>query len=321
MGENCLAGKRISVDYYVDRIIGKGKNSTVYLIKHGDGHQLAFKSYPLGLLSVAEAEYSLLKTFDHPNIVKAHGFVNDGENIGIILEPASSTLVELVRESSGSPEKGLDFVAQTGPVLLSTIGYVHSKGVVHGDLSPWNVLLDQSQRLLLCDFNCSPQATGVEGRVVRSPFSSKDEKGSVLEVSDGYGAPEQYEGSPPTVQSDLYAIGGILYSLMTGVMPPCRAREPPSHFGAPGWFDMFIAKAMAYKPEERYQSAGEMLLALEKGLAGRWGKEDMTGGSLPRWVVFGVLSLAILYVGRCGKNSFCQKPVQKTQANSILLSR
>jgi serine/threonine-protein kinase len=151
----------------------------------------------------------------------------------------------------------------------------HAQGVVHRDVKPGNVLLTGDGRVKVADFGIAKAAA--------SPALTAE--GVVLGTA-AYLAPEQAQGGPVDARADVYALGCVLYELLTGAPPfgsaadrsPLailerqvgQAPEPPSARNpevGPG-LDAVVLRAMAKQPERRYQSAAAMGADLERVLAG-----------------------------------------------------
>lgn len=145
--------------------------------------------------------------------------------------------------------------------ICAALGYAHSKGVVHLDLKPQNLLVHQDDgRLILADFGLAHLLTGNEvlggeSRAFGTP---------------AYMAPEHLMGLPEK-RSDVYALGMLLYQMLTGQLPPrtsSQQRYAPSvvrHELRPA-VDAVVQKALAYNVEDRYKSAQEFLQAAKNAL-------------------------------------------------------
>jgi hypothetical protein len=149
--------------------------------------------------------------------------------------------------------------ARIAAEVASALEYAHARRVVHRDLKPENVLLDADGRVRLADFGLS--------RLVR-----EDEHGPTTHLTRTdvilgtyeYMAPEQRRGaSEVDGRADLYALGVILYEMLTGTLPFGRF-EPASHVakGVPTALDQVVNRALAPSPADRFADAGEMRRAL-----------------------------------------------------------
>src|SRR5437667_823233 len=195
----------------------------------------------------------------HPNIVSIY---DRGEAEGtyyIAMEYLEGrTLKELILSRGPTPVPvAIDYTRQ----ILSGLSFAHQKGIVHRDIKPHNVVVGPDGRLKVTDFG-----------IARSGTSQMTEAGSIIGTAQ-YLSPEQARGAPVDQRSDLYAVGVVLYEMLTGSVPftgdtPLEiamkhlsaAPEPPSKRRAevPRELDLVVLRALAKHPSDRYQSAEEM---------------------------------------------------------------
>jgi DNA-binding beta-propeller fold protein YncE len=158
--------------------------------------------------------------------------------------------------------------------IAAALDAAHARGLIHRDVKPANVLVERdgdAERVFLTDFGISRLAASEESLTTTGEFF-----GSV-----DYVAPEQIEGDPVDARTDVYALGGVLHFLLTGQAPFPRdtelaklfahANAPPPRPsevrpGLPPAIDDVVAKAMAKRPEERYESARELAAAAATAL-------------------------------------------------------
>jgi serine/threonine-protein kinase len=199
----------------------------------------------------------------HPNIVAIH---DCGEDAGVWY-----IAMELVhgRELKEYFEKNERFATADAVRILSQIlaalGYSHRLGVVHRDIKPSNIFLLPDGTVKVADFG-----------IAHIESSELTQVGTVL-GTPAYMSPEQILGLPVDGRSDLFSVGVILYQFLTGERPFTgnatntmrKVLEedplPPSRFNVqiPGAMDAVVRKALAKKPEERFQSAEEFATALD----------------------------------------------------------
>ena len=204
-------------------------------------------------------EQRLLAKLRHPNVVKIYaGGVTDG-NAYIAMEYFPGGDLRR-RIDGGIPEgKALEYFRG----IAKGLGAAHEVGIVHRDIKPANILIRQDDSVAIADFGISKSlgastAITVVGFVMGTPF---------------YISPEQIDGEPATVCSDLYSLGVILYELLTGERPYPQTRLPAllrAHTEDPlprlpmehASMQFVLDGLMAKKPKERFQSVPELLVAL-----------------------------------------------------------
>ncbi|MFT3955155.1 MAG: bifunctional protein-serine/threonine kinase/phosphatase [Piscinibacter sp.] len=157
-------------------------------------------------------------------------------------------------------------VVAGGREIASALGRLHRQGVIHRDIKPGNLHLGEDGQWRVLDLGVA--LSGREGAAARELHAG----------TPSYINPEQWAGAPPDAGSDLYALGVTLYRWLTGRLPhgeiePYQAAryrrdpQPPSRMrpDVPIWLDHLVLKAIALDPRQRFETAEEMLLALERG--------------------------------------------------------
>jgi serine/threonine protein kinase len=199
-------------------------------------------------------------SLDHPNIIP---ILHAGEHEGVLFlimryVDGDDLRSELQREGRFEPERAAKVVAQ----IASALDAAHGSGLVHRDIKPANVLLGADDHVFLTDF-------GLTKRLLTDPEQTRTGE---LVGTLNYVAPEQVRGEPIEPRTDVYALGCVLFHLLTGRVPfPLEGNEaklwahvsevPPSPSevpGVPAAFDAVVARAMAKRPSERFESAGEL---------------------------------------------------------------
>ncbi len=209
-------------------------------------------------------EASSAAALSHPNIV---GIFDRGEWDGtyyIAMEyVAGRSLKTIVREQGPlDPATAIDIVIQ----ILRAARSAHRRGVIHRDLKPHNVILDEEGRARVTDFG-----------IARAGASDMTLTGSIMGTAQ-YLSPEQAQGFAVSAASDLYSVGVILYELLTGTVPfegetavaiafkqVSAEPRPPSALNPslPHSLDAVVMRALAKDPAERYGDADEMIAALQ----------------------------------------------------------
>jgi beta-lactam-binding protein with PASTA domain/predicted Ser/Thr protein kinase len=256
--------------YKVISRVGSGGMADVYLAEDQLlGRQVAVKLLHHHFAEDQEfverfrREASSAAGLSHQNIV---GIFDRGEWEGtyyIAMEyVAGRSLKTIVREQGPlDPAQAIDIVIQ----ILRGARFAHRRGVVHRDLKPHNVIIDEEGRARVTDFG-----------IARAGASDMTLTGSIMGTAQ-YLSPEQAQGYVVSGASDLYSIGVILYELLTGVVPfdgetavaiafkqvSAQAR-PPSEVNPslPPALDPLVLRALAKDPAQRYADADEFIAAL-----------------------------------------------------------
>jgi serine/threonine-protein kinase len=263
--------------YEVRDTIGRGGMAAVYKAYQASlDRVVAIKVISAHLASEPEfmerfrQEARAVARLSHPNVVIVHDFGEDGGLPYLVMEHVDGvTLADMLDE--GIPQgQTVDLLAQ----VASGLDYAHSRGIVHRDIKPQNVLVTHEGRAVLADFGLarimeSARRLTMSGGVVGTPE---------------YMSPEQASGRPTDHRTDVYALGVILYEMVAGLRPfsaetplgvlmkHLQEPPPPVHEFRPDLppsVDAVIQKALAKQPEERFQSASELARAFRDALSGQ----------------------------------------------------
>jgi serine/threonine-protein kinase len=203
----------------------------------------------------------------HPNIVGVFDYGETRDLAYIVMEYVDGPpLKNLLDKNERFP---LPRIVQIMQDLLTGLQFSHERGVVHRDIKPANLMLTKAGQAKIADFG-----------IARIESSSMTQAGTVL-GTPAYMSPEQFMGQVVDARSDIYSSGVLLYQLLTGerpfegsmsaIMHKALNTEAPSpsqiSVTAPRPFDAVVKKAMAKRPEDRYQSATEFLTAIKAALA------------------------------------------------------
>jgi eukaryotic-like serine/threonine-protein kinase len=287
-----MIGQRLAGRYEIEEIVGSGGMSSVYRARDTVLERAValkvlhehFSSDP-EYVERFRREARAIARLNHPNIVTV---IDRGEFEGrqfIVFEHvAGENLKEVVAREGPLPVPQALVLTQQ---IARGLAFAHEHGVVHRDVKPQNVLLDESGRPKVTDFG-----------IARSldPGEALTETGTVLGTSD-YIAPEQASGHPVDTRSDQYSLGVLLYELLTGEVPytgegvmavamrhlrdpvpSVRAKQP----AVPARVDEIVARAMAKNPEDRFPSVAAMMAAIEACLAEEAGEPEGATGIVPR---------------------------------------
>jgi WD40 repeat protein/predicted Ser/Thr protein kinase len=265
-------------DFEFLRELGRGGMGLVYEARQrGLNRRVAVKVLPSLLLSRPEArqrfqaEAEAAARLRHPNIVTVHQVGElDGEPCIVMELIAGPTLAELVREHPLAPRVAARYLR----LVAEAIAHAHAEGVLHRDLKPANILLDDRDQPRVTDFGLARQ--------LDTP-SDLTRTGELL-GSPGYLAPEQIRGESSGAPADLYALGAVLYQLLTA-RPPFVAESvaatlqqalqvepvPPRRLNpaVPADLETICLKCLQKEPARRYASADDLAADLASFEAGR----------------------------------------------------
>jgi serine/threonine protein kinase len=220
-----------------------------------------------------ERESQLTASIDHPNVIPVYGAGEFDGRLYLIMRWVEGTDLSTLLSSDGrlSPGRAVRFLRP----VASALGAAHRRGLVHRDIKPANVLIarteGQEDHVYLTDF-------GIARRTDAEPMTRT---GMIVGTVD-YMAPERFEGGKGDAASDIYSFGCMLFEVLTGHVPFDRAENVAKIFahvsdpipsagetvaGVPQQLDTIIAKAMAKRPEDRFDSAGALLAGLDQAVS------------------------------------------------------
>ncbi len=196
----------------------------------------------------------------HPNIVSIYDWGQGDSTYYIVMEFVDGpTLSSVLKQGPLEPERAAGIAAS----VAAALDFAHRRGVIHRDVKPGNVLIDDRGQVKVADFG-----------IARAIGTSEDltQTGSVMGTAT-YFSPEQAQGYPVDPRSDVYSLGVVLYEMATGRAPfkgdnPVsiaykHVQEPPPrptslNPAIPAALEAIMLKAMAKEPAGRYQSAEDM---------------------------------------------------------------
>jgi Protein kinase domain len=199
-------------------------------------------------------EARALARLSHPHIVAVHDFGEAGEHFYLLMEFVDgANLRQLLQAGPLDPRLALQII----PQVCDALQYAHEEGVVHRDVKPENILVDQRGRVRMADFGLA-KLVGPS----RASFTLTSTH-QVMGTLD-YMAPEQ-RNHPQEVdhRADIYSLGVVFYEMLTGQLPLGRF-SPPSHAaGVDARLDEIVHRALEREPGQRYQHVSEVRSALE----------------------------------------------------------
>jgi serine/threonine-protein kinase len=265
--------------YEIKSELGRGGMATVY---HGYDprfeREVAVKVLPPELLHADpqfrlrfEREAKIIARLEHPSIVPVYDVGDENDQPYFVMRYMNGgSLSERIKAGILSVEEATKILEQIAPGLDEA----HAKGIVHRDLKPSNILFDSKGTPFISDF----------GIAKLSQSQTSNMTGSAIIGTPAYMAPEQAQGDQVDGRADIYALGIILFEMLTGRQPyeadtPMgvalkHITEPVPHIldanpNLPTGIDALIQTAMAKNRDERFSSAEELVKALRKVMAGK----------------------------------------------------
>ncbi len=197
----------------------------------------------------------------HPNIVTVHDVGQDGGTHYIVMEYIDGE--DLKHQIRTAAPFSIDRALSIAIKICAGVGYAHRAGLVHADVKPQNVLVTENDNVKVTDFGIAQALTATKPR----------ERQRIVWGSPHYFSPEQAQGDPPTPASDVYAIGIVLFEMLTGRLPfvgtdqqelaLAHIRETPpnaSDFNpnVPVHLDRILQKVLSKEPSSRYRTAEQL---------------------------------------------------------------
>jgi eukaryotic-like serine/threonine-protein kinase len=271
-----LIGKRINDRYKILELIGGGGMSHVYLAEDMIlNREVAIKVLRYDFTNEAELhrrfqrEALAATTLDHPNIVSIYDVGDDSDYHFIVMEYIQGkTLKQYIQQFSPiSPAKAVIIMRQ----LTSAIAHAHEHQIIHRDIKPQNILMDEQGTVKITDFGIATTLSA----------TSYTKTNSVIGTVH-YLSPEQAKGGISSHKSDIYALGIVLYELLTGELPfsgesavsialKHLQSETPSvravNSSIPQSLENVVIRATAKDPRHRYNSVEEMGADLQTALS------------------------------------------------------
>ena len=310
-------------NYEILAPIGKGGMGEVYKAKDTRlDRTVAIKVLPAHLSGDAdlrerfEREARTVSSLNHPHICTLHDIGREGDVDFLVMEHIEGETVAARLERG---PLSLDEVIRYGTEISQGLDQAHRQGVVHRDVKPGNVMLTSSGAKLL-DFGLAEpgvnRATTDLSALSSLPTEQRSltEKGVVLGTFQ-YMAPEQLEGKDVDVRTDIFALGALLYEMVTGkkafagasqasLISAIMSSEPAPMSAvqplSPAALEHLIRTCLAKDPDKRWQSAGDVALQLEwiaeagSHAAGMSTSAGARGRERAAWAVAGLTTIAAI---------------------------
>lgn len=277
-----LVGQTLKNRYQVQEHLGRGGMAEVY--KVWDNHRstmLAMKVMHEDLaidkvfMRRFRREADTLARLQHPNIVRFYGLEEEGRLAYMLLDYIEGDNLKLKIFDQKGPYPSAD-ILHVMQGVCQALAYAHKEGLIHNDIKPGNIMINQHGQVLLADFGIARLADAATATMVGAG-------------TPAYMAPEQVKGLDPVPQSDIYALGIVLYEMLTGGERPFTGEQatttgttsakvrweqinldPPSprlyNAQISPEVEKVVLKCMAKNPDQRYQTALDLLTALETAI-------------------------------------------------------
>ncbi len=318
---NTLEGQTLG-KYRILQALGRGGMAQVYRAYHPPlDRYVAIKVLRSDLveqdefLSRFRREAHAVSRLRHPAIVQVFDFDVQDDIYYMVMELLEGdTLRARLNQYRGKGERmPLPEILRILKDVLGGLQYAHSEGVIHRDLKPANIMLTQRGQAVLTDFGIA-QIVGATQYTV---------SGALMGTLN-YMAPEQGLKGACDARSDLYSLGIVFYEMLTGYTPfdadtplaillkhlndplPLPSQVDPT---LPAALEQIVLKALAKEPADRFQSAGEMLSALEKVLEGELPQEKRRVVAPP-----GGISPDAVFSGKARQQIFGQRFTEEDTA-------
>jgi serine/threonine protein kinase len=243
-----------------------------------------------------EQEARAVAALDHPHILSIHDVGTENGTAYVVFELLEGeTLRQRLERGPLPTRKAVELVVQTCRGLAAA----HARGIIHRDLKPENLFLTKDGRLKILDFGLAKlkDTPEREDELKKTRTHTATEQGMLLGTV-GYMSPEQARGQPADARSDLFALGAIVYEMLSGrrafegatpadLLSAILTREPPEivapNGAVPAALERVVRRCLEKDPEERFQSARDIAFALEAlSSAPQSGTEVVPAPSRPR---------------------------------------
>ncbi|MFZ5788660.1 MAG: protein kinase domain-containing protein [Acidobacteriota bacterium] len=251
------------------RLLGTGGQAEVWLAFDAElAEWVAVKVFKGELGEVQRErlrrEVKLGRSLSHPGLVRVFELIEGGDRLAVAMEWVRGDT--LARRAAGAPLPAGEVIA-VAERLLEILAFLHDRQIIHRDVKPSNLLIDEEGQIRLADLG-----------LIRPLTEDADITRTAMTVgTPGYMSPEQVRGEELTPASDLYSLGITLFQLLTGKVPfegrsvfevaerQLRAAPPSpraSRPDCPAWLDRFVLRLLEKRPGDRFASAAAAREAL-----------------------------------------------------------
>ncbi|HEV8119359.1 MAG TPA: protein kinase [Thermoanaerobaculia bacterium] len=302
------AGTRLG-PYEILSKLGAGGMGEVYRARDSRlERDVAVKVLPKELVSDPEAlsrfekEAKAVAALSHPNILAIHDFGNENGVAYAIMELLEGDTLREKLDAGALPQrKALDYALQIAQGLAAA----HERGIVHRDLKPQNLFVTRDGIVKILDFGLVKRRLETPGDENSSAPTTPGTRTGTILGTVGYMSPEQVRGMPADHRSDIFALGAVLFEMLTGgrafrqesdveTMMSILREDPldasPAGRALPPEIAEIVGHCLEKSPEERFQSARDLAFALRVAEREARGPSSGRSDGAPRSGVTGVLS-------------------------------
>jgi serine/threonine protein kinase len=248
--------------YALESLLGRGGFSEVWR-----GHHKASRDIVVAIKIATDPQYARLIRREgalqfklrHPGVVQIHHFNLESDPPFLVMDLIEGRSLRQVLREKGRLDVGE--ALRVYRALLDILGYAHGRGVIHRDLKPENILIDDRKRILLTDFGLGKVAEEVQRSVL---FSESLRSGDAALVGTfAYMPKEQREGGRIDRRVDIYALGIILFELLTGERPEFGDLPSTMAPEVPEYLDPIFQRSVA-RIDERFDGTDAVIKALSR---------------------------------------------------------
>ena len=309
------SGSRLG-SYEITAAIGAGGMGEVYRARDSKlGREVAVKVLPeefardVDRMARFQREAKLLASLNHPNIATIHGLEDSNGTHALVMELAQGvTLADRIKSGPIPVEEALPIARQ----ICDALEYAHEHGIIHRDLKPANVKIAPDDTVKILDFGLAKalEADGASPDIVNSPtLSHMATQAGMLLGTAAYMSPEQVKAKPVDRRADIWALGCVLYEMLTGkvafhgettseILAAVLKNEPdwsllPAE--TPMRVRVLLQRCLQKDPRQRLRDIGDASISLDEIVAGATDAQaaPVTPYAAPRWKLWLASAIAV----------------------------
>jgi eukaryotic-like serine/threonine-protein kinase len=275
MNEMSWIGRTLNGRYKIEELLGQGGMSAVYRAQDPNLRRVVAVKLIHGHLSDNpdfirrfEEEATAVAQLRHNNIIQVYDFNHDGSTFYIVFEyiPGETLQQRLHHLSQQNHRLPIDEAIRITATIADALDFAHQQGLIHRDVKPANVMINMRGEPILMDFGIAKITAGTQHTAT----------GAILGTAR-YMSPEQVQGERVDARTDLYALGVMLFEMLSGRVPyqadsvmtlmMMHVQKPIPNIlelrpDVPPYLVWVLNRALAKRPEDRFTTAGEMAAAL-----------------------------------------------------------